>query len=307
MAFAYVGNASASTGGALSLNCNRPAGTSVGDFLVAVYAFAGVAAGSGPWIIPNNGQLTADYIGPTSGWLQACWQTPSGTGVGVEVWVAIHGSGATQNAKFAVAHACTTVAAAWSGEYNPSGTISGGPPSVALTAQVTGNQPAAPSVPVQDGDLIVACGADLMGVGGFGAPSGFTNRVDVTQGGAGTVEATIADRVATVAGPTGLVTFPNNAAAGTTIGTTATLAIRPAPTATGVGVVRTAAMPEDLDLPDGYRLVWAAIDPTTGADVAGVTVHDVSIFGTHLDAGGTGGGGSETFTVEPLLTYEPGL
>ena len=43
---------------------------------------------------------------------------------------------------------------------------------------------------------------------------------------------------------------------------------------------------DDLDLPDGYQIVWAAIDPTSGADVSGVTVSAVSIFGTMLDAGG---------------------
>ena len=48
------------------------------------------------------------------------------------------------------------------------------------------------------------------------------------------------------------------------------------------------SMPPDLDLPDGYRVVWAAIDPTTGADVANVVVTNVSIFGTLL---GTGSGG----------------
>ena len=46
---------------------------------------------------------------------------------------------------------------------------------------------------------------------------------------------------------------------------------------------------DTLDLPDGYQIVWAAIDPTSGADVAGVIVSGVSIFGTMLGAGvGTG-------------------
>jgi hypothetical protein len=52
--------------------------------------------------------------------------------------------------------------------------------------------------------------------------------------------------------------------------------------------IKTALAP-DLDLPDGYQIVWAAIDPTTGSDVAGVIVSGVSIFGTMLGAGiGTG-------------------
>lgn len=49
-------------------------------------------------------------------------------------------------------------------------------------------------------------------------------------------------------------------------------------------------MPDTLDLPDGYVVTWAAVDPTSGADVAGVIVSGVSIFGT--DLGGGGGGGS---------------
>lgn len=50
-------------------------------------------------------------------------------------------------------------------------------------------------------------------------------------------------------------------------------------------------MPQLLDLPDGYQVVWAAVDPTTGADIAGVTVSGVSIFGTALGAGIVSGGG----------------
>jgi hypothetical protein len=45
-------------------------------------------------------------------------------------------------------------------------------------------------------------------------------------------------------------------------------------------------MAQGLDLPDGYVVEWSAID-ATGADVAGVVVGNVSIFGTNLggDAG----------------------
>jgi hypothetical protein len=46
-----------------------------------------------------------------------------------------------------------------------------------------------------------------------------------------------------------------------------------------------AAMAVDLNLPDGYVVVWAAIDPTSGADVSGVVVSNVSIFGTALGSG----------------------
>lgn len=57
-----------------------------------------------------------------------------------------------------------------------------------------------------------------------------------------------------------------------------------------------APIPPDLDLPDGYIVQWAAIDPATGADVAGVVVTNVSMFGTLLDAGAGGG-----VTVGPFM------
>jgi hypothetical protein len=47
-------------------------------------------------------------------------------------------------------------------------------------------------------------------------------------------------------------------------------------------------MPPELDLPDGYQVVFAAVDPTTGNPVTGVVVTNVSLFGTIL---GTGSGG----------------
>jgi hypothetical protein len=303
MAFAFIGNANANATGATSLTCNRPAGVAVGNLIVAVYAFEGVAPGSGPWIVPNIGQLSTHFIGPSQGWDQACWQTPSAAGVGIEVWVAIHGSGTDQSAQFAVAQNAVTVTGAWSGEYNPSGIITSGIIRLAPTGQVTGNQPAAPSVLANGGELIVACGGDLMGGGGFGTPSGFTNRVDATRAGAGTVEATLADATVPSAGATGPITFPNAAAAGTTRGATATLAVVPAPVAAGTGAVLDAPMPEDMDLPDGYVMTWAAIDPNTGGDIAGVVVSNVSLFGTDL---GTGGGGDGGLVGPFMLVPGPG-
>lgn len=277
MAFAYRGNASAAGTGVTSLDCLRPAGTQVGDFIAAVYAFENVAAGSGPWIVPNIGQLASNFIGPAEGWQQACWSAPGAAGVGIEVWVAVHGTGANQTAQFATSQNVVTVAAAWGGEYNPTGTMPGGAPRLAPTAQVTGNQPAAPSVLGNQGELVIACGADLMGASGFGSPSGFTNRVDATRAGAGSVEAAIADATLGQAGDTGLITFPNNAASTTTRGTTATLVVIPAPTATGVGPVLDAPFPADLDLADGWTLRITALDPTTGAPVSGVRVSNFAI------------------------------
>lgn len=49
------------------------------------------------------------------------------------------------------------------------------------------------------------------------------------------------------------------------------------------------SMPPDLDLTGGWQLVWAAVDPTTGAAVSGVKVSGAAITvtlaeGTTVDA-----------------------
>jgi hypothetical protein len=64
-----------------------------------------------------------------------------------------------------------------------------------------------------------------------------------------------------------------------------------------------AALAQDLDLPDGYIVEWAAIDPASGADVAGVIVTGVSIFGTML---GTGPGGGSIASGPYMLVPGPG-
>ena len=273
----------------------------VGDLLIGVYAFQGVGPTSGPWGDPNVGQYAADHIGPASGWLRVGWTAPSATGVGIEVWAAINHttSPGGRILAFTGTYTCQVVMASYSGTYAPNGTINDGAVRVCTTAQVVGNAPAAPSVSVNAGEQIIAVGGDLMTAAKFGTPAGYTSRLDVAGGGAGNVEATIADVAATAAGNTGLITFPNAAASSSTAGTTATLAVVPAPSTAGVGAVVVAGMPEDLDLPDGYVLTWAALDPTTGADVAGVTVTDVSIFGTMLGSGSGGGVDLGPFMLVP--------
>ncbi len=52
-------------------------------------------------------------------------------------------------------------------------------------------------------------------------------------------------------------------------------------------------MPQFLDLPDGYVLRLTAVDPATGAFVAGVRVNDASLFGANLSGA-------------PASTYETG-
>lgn len=246
--------------------------------MVAAFGFEGVAPGSGPWIVPNQGQFTADKIGPASGWLQAGFQSPSVTGNGLEVWVAIYGSGTNNNAVFAANQNCSAVTVGYSGNYNPTGTITGAPPRLFVSAQTTGNQPASPSVIANSGELVVACGADQMTGSGFGTPSGFTNRVDVARSGAGTVEATIADRTATVAGATGPITFPNAAATAATAGATATLIVQPAPVTAGSGALQVAPMPPELDLGPGYSLSVTALSTTNGSLVSGVNVSNFTVL-----------------------------
>lgn len=277
MAFAYVGNASAAATGATEVDCNRPAGVAVGNLILAVVAFEAVAAGSGPWIVPNIGQFSSNYIGPSQGWQQVCFQAPAASGVGIEVWAAIHKSGAVQNAKFAAAQNAVMVTAAWSGEYNPTGSIGAGTVRLAPTAQVTGNQPPAPSVTANNGELVVACYGDLMTGAGFGTPSGFTNRVDVARSGAGTVEAAIADATAVAAGATGPITSPQNAASSTTRGATATLAIVPAPAGSSVGPILDVPLPANAHLGDGWTVRITALDPVTGGVVSGVNVSNLAL------------------------------
>jgi hypothetical protein len=189
---------------------------------------------------------------------------------------------------FAANQNAVTVCAAYSGEYNPTGVITGGAVRLATTARVTGNQPAAPSVAANAGELIIACGADLMGASKFGSPSGFTNRIDAQRSGAGTADAAIADAVVPSAGNTGPITFPNNASSSSTLGTTATLAIVPTPAGVSVGPILDCPMPEDLDLGDGWTLRISALDPTTGAVVPGVTVSNVAYEVMNVGAGDVG-------------------
>lgn len=52
-----------------------------------------------------------------------------------------------------------------------------------------------------------------------------------------------------------------------------------------MAVPTNAPMAQNCDLPDGYIVQFAAVDPTTGADIAGVVVNNVSIYGTLLSTG----------------------
>lgn len=45
------------------------------------------------------------------------------------------------------------------------------------------------------------------------------------------------------------------------------------------------SMPQNVDLGANYQVAWAAVDPTTGADVAGVTVSNVGMLVTQVTPG----------------------
>lgn len=277
MAFSFIAASSSDGTGVTNLQYSVPVGTQAGDLLVGLWAFEGVAPGSGPWIIPNVGQLQPNGIGPAGAWYQYAFQAPGAAGVGIEVWCAIDSTASNPEAFFAAAQNVSSVMCTYRGEYNPTGNILGAPPRVATSQQVSGNQPPAPSVSVNVGELVVAVAGDTMTGAAFGTPSGFTNRVDHTRGAAGNVEATIADRTATVAGPTGPITFPNAASGAAAKGATATLVFTLAPTVAAAGPLFDAPLPPGLDLADGWTLRVTALDPTTGAQVSGVNVRNFAI------------------------------
>jgi hypothetical protein len=62
----------------------------------------------------------------------------------------------------------------------------------------------------------------------------------------------------------------------------------------------TASMPEQMDLDANYAVRWAALDPDTGADVAGVTVSNASMLVTQVSPGSLGDLSDDNFV--PLYT-----
>lgn len=279
MAFSFIAASSSAGTGVTNLQYSVPAGTQAGDLLIVLYAFEGVAAGSGPWIIPNVGQLQPNGIGPAGAWYQYAFQAPSNTGVGIEVWCAIDSTASNPEAFFVASQNVSSVMCTYRGEYNPTGNILGAPPRVTAEQQVTGSAPAAPTVTPNVNELVVAVAGDTMTGSNFGTPSGFTNRVDHTRGAAGNVEATMADRTATVAGPTGPITFPNAASSSTAKGATATLVFSPVPTVAGAVDVIDVGLPDDAIIGPGWTIRVTALNPATGDTVSGVNVSNVVING----------------------------
>jgi hypothetical protein len=230
MAISYVGNISASSNGTTQLTVsNLIPGLASGDFTIVALGFEGVAAGSGPWVdgtfVPSDHSIVSN----TTGWLRLLYQAPSATGVGLEVWAAIHGSGRTLE-KFNLISSLAVVAAvaAYRGQAHsdvPPPTAS--PVRVTATAQWTGDNPAAPSLSALAGELVVAVTALQVNTPGYTAPAGYTQRIDVARAGAhGNAEVAIADKVATTAGATGTIPF-GATTTGSPKGATATIAVQP--------------------------------------------------------------------------------
>lgn len=200
---------------------------------LAILGVEGATAGSGPWIDPNATHPPYDNNG--TGWYRVLFQAPSATGNGLEVWASVHGGGTTQFAFLAGATLTYAIQGLlYGGTYvaapntDPS---TNGMISASASAQVTGDNPAAPSVFAFQNELVVACAADQLQAPGYGTPTpaGWTQRIDNTRGGGhGNVEITGADTTVGVTGTTGTIPWAATAATGTTKGSTATLALRPA-------------------------------------------------------------------------------
>ena len=49
------------------------------------------------------------------------------------------------------------------------------------------------------------------------------------------------------------------------------------------------ALPDDVEIGDGWIVEWDAVDPTTGASVSGVKVSAANLTAADLSEGGGGG------------------
>jgi hypothetical protein len=58
------------------------------------------------------------------------------------------------------------------------------------------------------------------------------------------------------------------------------------------------AMPENMDIGDGWAIEWAAVSPTDGSAVSGVTISNASVTATDL-SGGTASFESGPFMLVP--------
>lgn len=68
-----------------------------------------------------------------------------------------------------------------------------------------------------------------------------------------------------------------------------------------MAVKLTAALADELVLADGYIIRFAAVDPTTGADVSGVKVTNVNIDGDTQGTDGVSPSDSGTLIAGPYM------
>lgn len=271
-------------------------GSPNGQMLVAVFAFEGVAAGSGPWVT-KVGLPPAPL--PSGGWMNTFFQAPSAAGAGLQVLNTFNWQvGATVTFTFDAARTFVGAVLTYTGQYFDSGVTN--PARASASQQWTGDHPATPSILAFTDELLIAVAADTLTAPGFGTPNptGSVQRLDAERSAFGNAEVTAADFQVAAGGTWGPFTWPASASPGTAKGTTGILAVRPqveaAPSPPAIDI----PMPENLDLPDGYVLEWCALDET-GANVSGVRVSNVSIFGTHLGDGGGGGTDFGPFMLVP--------
>jgi len=233
MSVAWKSSGPSAAGTGTQITVNRPGGVAVGDLLIVILGFEGVAAGSGPWVVPGDGSDTT-VVGEAEGWKQVCYQAPAATGCGLEVWAAIHISG--DHEKFNLVGSLSYVAetVSYTGAYDAlTGTISDGAIRGATTEQVSGDSPNSPAIHAFENELLIVVGADTLASPGWGAPTpaGWSSRADVKRGAYGTVEVTAADKPITVEADYGPIPFSAAASPSGADGATATLAVRPNPPA----------------------------------------------------------------------------
>lgn len=63
-----------------------------------------------------------------------------------------------------------------------------------------------------------------------------------------------------------------------------------------------AGLPADLDLPSAWTVRFAALSPSTGAAVSGVTVSGASLIATNVEGGDLS---TDLFDMVPLFTPIP--
>lgn len=239
MAIAFEAVNSAASGSAVTELSFTLTGTPSRQLLIATFGFENVLASSGPWVVDSDGTGSPPSMGAATGWQRVCWKPPSADGGnGIEVWAVLWGSGTTGRAVFDAARTVVYQIARYTGIYDPLGSggassllpVSQGIIRASTTAQVTGNNPAGPSVYAFVDERVVTVASSQLDSSGYSAaPTGYTKRLGSARSGThGNVEIGLSDAAVTTEGDTGSLVWTATAASGSTKGATATLAIRPA-------------------------------------------------------------------------------